>query len=141
VTQDASREAQRTSLPVSVALLGRRSLLGGAVVLGLALFYILGVPALNGLVPGENPFKVGEPYVLFDGYQITPQDGWELENANELFVTLTKAGAGLVFTGPVAADITPEAAVETASEGLKAPAWSATPQPTQLKTGLSPMAP
>lgn len=87
--------------------------------LGIALFYILAVPYLNTLVKGDNPFEAGQPYVMFDAYQITPQEGWEVE-VSELFVTLTKSGASMVFPGPLPPDETPEDAMQKAIDGLKA---------------------
>lgn len=104
--------------PISVGLLSRHSLLGGAVVFGVAIFYIVAIPIINGLLKGENPLEVGQPYTMFDSYQITPQEGWEVEDG-EVFVTITKAGSSLVFTGPVPADKTPEEAIETGKQGLE----------------------
>ena len=117
MTADSTSEGKKA--PISIGLLSRHSLLGGAVVLGVALFYLVGVPFINGLVKGENPFEVGQPYEVFDSYEITPQEGWQLE-ANDLFVTLTKAGASLVFTRPAPADQTPEEAIETARQTFQA---------------------
>jgi hypothetical protein len=101
---------------VSGGLLGRRSLLGAAVVLGVALLYVIVVPALNDRVQGERPLEAGVPHVVFDSYQITPEEGWELQSSNDLFVTLSKAGASLILTEPVPAEQTPEEAIEIAIE-------------------------
>lgn len=95
---------QRTQVPISVGLLSRRSLTGGIVVLAVALFFIVVVPWINDLVPGENPFQPGEPYVVADQYQITPQPGWELATENELLTTISKSGANLVLLPAIEAD-------------------------------------
>ena len=108
-------------LPISVGLLSRRSLIGGTIVLAVALFYILGVPALNDAVKGENDFTVGEPYVVGGSVQITPFEGWELDpSSNELFSTFTRAGAALVITGAVPLAQTPEEWAENTRKGLEA---------------------
>ena len=116
MTADVTSEADRP--PISAGLLGRHSLLGGVVVLGVALFYIVAVPVINGLVKGENAFEVGQPYVAFDSYQFTPQEGWELESSNDLFVTLSKAGANVIFTGLAPADQTPDEVARAAGAAL-----------------------
>lgn len=103
---------------MSVGLLGMQSLIGAAVVLGVALFYIVAVPVINGLVKGQNPFEVGQPYIAFDSYQFTPQEGWDLVSSNDLFVTLGKEGSNVVFTELVSADQTPEEAILTAIDAL-----------------------
>lgn len=86
-------------------------------VLALASVFIFGVPALNNAVEGENPFKAGEPYVVVDSYQITPEPGWELET-NDLFVTLKKSGGSYLLTPAVAADEPLEEAIQPSIDGL-----------------------
>lgn len=90
--------------PISVGLLSKTSLTGGLVVLGVALFFIVALPWINQLVPGDNPFRVGEPYVVAGSYQITPEPGWEIASENELLTTITKSGASFVLLPPTEAD-------------------------------------
>lgn len=116
MSAEVGHEARRPSN--RVGLLSRHSLLGGAVVLGVALFYIVAVPVINGLVKGPNQFEVDQPFVAFDSYQFTPEEGWELESANDLFVTISKAGANVVFTPLVPADQTLDEAVRAVGDAL-----------------------
>lgn len=106
---EASRASRRP--PISVSLLSRSSLLGGAVVLGVALTYIIGVPAINDIYDGDNAFQPSNQYVIGDGYHITPEPGWDLEDADEPFVTVTKSGARMVFTPAVTATKSPGEAI------------------------------
>lgn len=108
------------AVPISVGLLSRHSIVGGLVVGFIALFYILGVPLLNGVVEGDNPFKAGEPYVVRDSFQITPQPGWEIVTENELLTTIGSSGAQLVLIPAVAADQTLEEAIQPSIDGLEA---------------------
>ena len=108
-------------LPISVGLLSRRSLIGGTIVLVIALLYVLGVPALNGVLKGENDFTVGEPFVVGGTVQITPYEGWALDpSSSELFATFTRAGASLVITGAVELTQSPEDWAENARKGIEA---------------------
>lgn len=101
-----------------VSLLSRRSIIGAVVVLAVALLYALGVPALNSLVKGENPFEPGEQYVVADSYRITPAEGWSLDLSNDLFATFNKSGAQFIPTIAVEAERTPEETIQLLIDGL-----------------------
>lgn len=105
-------------LPVSVGLLGRRSVVGAAVVLGVALLFILVLPLINHAVRGPNDFRPGEPYVVGGNVQITPAPGWQLDSTSELFTTLAKSGAVLVITGASPADATAVELLQPTIDGL-----------------------
>lgn len=124
---NASPASENRSLPITVGLLSRRSLTGGVVVLAVALFFVLGVPAVNNAVEGENPFEVGEPYVVAGSYQITPAQGWKLDSESELFTTIRKSGSSLILTGAVDVEgQTPEESIQltvTAFENDQTDTW------------------
>lgn len=86
------------TVPASVGILGRRSLLGGIVVLAGALFFIVGLPWLS-QVFDENPFEAGQSYIVAESYAITPVPGWSLSGESDFFTTFEKSGATLVLTG------------------------------------------
>lgn len=115
---DAFPAREPEPVPISVSLLSRRSVTGAIVVLAVALFYTLGVPALNGLVKGENPFEPGEPYVVAGSYRITPAEGWGLNISNDLFTAIEKSGAQLVLTIAVEAEQTPDEIIQSTIDAL-----------------------
>jgi len=108
------------SVPLSVGLLGRRSLLGATVVLGIALMYILALPALNHAIKGEGDFAPGEPHVVGGNLQITPAPGWDLDDSSGLLTVLSKAGATFVPTPAVDNEQTAEELAQVGIDGLKA---------------------
>lgn len=99
----------REPVPISVGLLSRGSIVGAVVVLAVVLSYAVVLPLVDNAVEGDNPFKVGEPFVVAESYRITPQPGWALEDANELFTTISRAGATLILTGAIEAEPIEEA--------------------------------
>ena len=117
---EATTADRPTSVPISVGLLSRHSIVGGIVVGAIALFYILGVPFLNGMVEGDNPFKPGQPYVVADSYQITPQPGWGIVEENDLFTTIGSSGVSLLLVPAVPADQSLEEAIQISVDGLEA---------------------
>lgn len=107
-------------MPVSVALLDRRSVVGAVVVLGVALFYIVALPFVQHAVVGDD-FAAGEPYVVGGTVAITPAEGWALdESSSELFTVLTSSGASLLVTGAVEADSSAEEMAKSVIEGFEA---------------------
>lgn len=115
-----------SSVPVSVRLLSRRSVVGGSVVLAVALFYILALPIIDNSVEGENPFRPGEPFVVADSYSIVPQPGWDLESEAEIFTTLKKGESTLVLVAAVSQEQSPEEAIDltvTAFENDETTTW------------------
>lgn len=118
-------ESPSRPIPISVGLLSRRSLVGGILVLGVALLFIFGVPALDHLVRGPNDFRPGEPYVVGGSVQITPVEGWSLEES-EFFTSFTKSGASFLITPAVPDEQTPEEQAEltrTAYENDTTATW------------------
>lgn len=107
-------------LPVSVGLLGRRSVTGALVVLGVALVYMVGAPVLSS-VAGDSDFSPGQPFVVGGNVEITPAPGWALDpSSSELFSTLTKNGVGMVV---VPASPATQAAEQMAQEAVDG--WAA----------------
>lgn len=87
-----------------VALLSKRSLLGAAALSIGAIFYLVGLPLANNLVEGDHPFKAGQPYVVGDAYQVTPEPGWDLVQENEFITSISKSGATLILWPALPAD-------------------------------------
>lgn len=86
--------------------------------LGIALTFIIGLPALNHAARGENDFRPGEPYVINEALQIVPADGWQLETS-EFFTTFKKNGASLIPTPPVEKERTGEEWAQWITETLE----------------------
>lgn len=107
-------------LPITVGLLGKRSIFGAVLVLSLALFYAVALPAINSSIHGEGDFAPGEPFIVSGTVQITPAAGWELNSSNELFTTLTKSGASLLLIGAVENDASLEEQADLAIAGFEA---------------------
>lgn len=107
-------------LPVTVGLLGKRSIVGAVVVLSVALFYAAALPAINSSIKGEGGFVPGEPFVVGGTVQVTPAAGWELEGSNELFTTFTKSGATLVLIGAAENDASLQDQADLAIAGFEA---------------------
>jgi len=83
-------------IPLSVALLNRRSV-GGAIVVALAaLFFILVLPSIDAAVK-ERDLTVGERVAVGEYVSVTPGPGWALKpESGDSFTTLTNSGAQLV---------------------------------------------
>ncbi|MBM2616544.1 hypothetical protein JIG36_13350 [Actinoplanes sp. LDG1-06] len=99
-------------VPVEHRWLGldRRRLRPAIFVLVVALLLIYGWPALNAIVPWDNPIKAGDVLDLGDGATAVPPVGWQLEDGSLVSdragvsptndtVKLAKAGAEIQITG------------------------------------------
>lgn len=87
-----------TKVPLSVALLNRRSLGGAAVVLLSALFFILVIPALDDLIE-HTELEVGTPLAVGENLLMTPAQGWALSpDSTQAQTILTNSGTQIVVT-------------------------------------------
>ena len=110
-------------VPLSVGLLSRNSLMGGAVVLLGALFFLIGLPWLA-TVLDANPFEAGQPYTVAESYQITPAPGWSINSESELFTTIGKSNAQLILTPAVDSEQTPQESIDLTITALENDATS-----------------
>lgn len=89
---------QRRTVPLSVALLNRRSVSGAIVVTLCALFFIVVLPAIDDLVEGSD-LSVGVPLAVGESLEVTSTQGWVLKSTSGAkSTTLTNSGAQLVIT-------------------------------------------
>lgn len=91
-------EPTNNPVPLSVALLNRRSLGGAVVVMVCALFFILALPALGEMV-AQDDIEVGSPLQVGEELTVTPGSGWALSpHSTDSYTALTNSGAQLIIT-------------------------------------------
>lgn len=109
--RDEQRETRGHAIPLSIALLNRRSVGGAVAVMLTALFFILVLPALSEMV-AQDDLEVGAPVAIGQELIVTPEPDWALsDHTTTTFTVLTNSGAQLIitpaskFTVPVANQI------------------------------------
>lgn len=114
--QAPSRE-RHSAVPLSVALLNRRSVGGAVGILLSALFFILVVPAINDALQAEG-LTVGVPLAVGEDLQVIPPPGWVLSDTEGDFTALTNSGAQIVITPAKAATQSVSAHIEAQATAL-----------------------
>jgi hypothetical protein len=112
------RPAEPRPVPLSIALLNRRSV-GGAIVVALcALFFIVVLPAVEDAIE-EDGLSVGVPLAVGENLTVTPSEEWVLSDASDTdFTTLTNGGAQMIITPAVEVDAPVAAQIQDSADAL-----------------------